>query len=201
MIHALAIATPLGADAFHLQHVSGQEELGRLGQYQLELLSERGDVKASDLLGKNVTFVLEMQGGQEQRFYNGYVTRFSILGQVQTTAYRSNIGYLYQITLHPWLWFLTRTANCRIFQQKKVPDIIKEVFDLYGFSSYKLQLTGSYRVWDYCVQYRETDLDFVSRLMEEEGIYYFFKYVGILRCHRLIPFKICQFQPILYRRN
>jgi len=176
MIHALAIATPLGADAFHLQHVSGQEELGRLGQYQLELLSERGDVKASDLLGKNVTFVLEMQGGQEQRFYNGYVTRFSILGQVQTTAYRSNIGYLYQITLHPWLWFLTRTANCRIFQQKKVPDIIKEVFDLYGFSSYKLQLTGSYRVWDYCVQYRETDFAFVSRLMEQEGIYYSFEH-------------------------
>lgn len=174
MIHALAVVTPLGADTFHLQRVSGQEELGRLCNYQLELLSERGDIKSSDLLGKNVTFALEMQGGQEPRFYNGYVTRLSILGQVQTPAYRSNVGYIYQITLHPWLWFLTRTANCRIFQQKKVPDIIKEVFDLQGFSAYKLQLTGSYSVWDYCVQYRETDFNFVSRLMEQEGIYYYF---------------------------
>jgi type VI secretion system secreted protein VgrG len=79
-------------------------------------------------------------------------------------------------TVHPWLWFLTRCADCRIFQQKKVPDIIKEVFGDHGFTDYEESLSGTYRTWDYCVQYRETDFNFVSRLMEQEGIYYYFKH-------------------------
>jgi type VI secretion system secreted protein VgrG len=75
------------------------------------------------------------------------------------------------------LWFLTRTSDCRIFQNKKVPDIIKEIFQENGFSDFEDKLTGSYREWEYCVQYRETDFNFVSRLMEQEGIYYHFTHV------------------------
>ena len=76
----------------------------------------------------------------------------------------------------PWLWFLTRTSDCRIFQEKTVPDIIKEIFRDHGFTDFEERLSGSYRTWVYCVQYRETDFNFVSRLMEQEGIYYYFKH-------------------------
>ena len=69
----------------------------------------------------------------------------------------------------PWLWFLTRTADCRIFQNKSVPDIIEQIFKDLGFSDFKMKLQGSYEPREYCVQYRETDFNFVSRLMEEGG--------------------------------
>ena len=85
------------------------------------------------------------------------------------------IYHAYRATVHLWLWLLTRSADCRIFQNKTVPDIIKKVFRDHGFTDIKDALSGvQYRTWDYCVQYRETDFNFVSRLMEQEGIYYFF---------------------------
>ena len=74
-----------------------------------------------------------------------------------------------------WLWFLNLFSDCRIFQNKSVPDIVEQVFKDRGFSDYKLQLQGSYPEREYCVQYRETDFNFVSRLLEEEGIFYFFE--------------------------
>ena len=77
----------------------------------------------------------------------------------------------------PWLWFLTRTANYRIFQEKTVPDILKEMFDEHSaIANVEFELTETYTQWTYCVQYRETDFDFVSRLMEHEGIYYYFRH-------------------------
>jgi type VI secretion system secreted protein VgrG len=79
-------------------------------------------------------------------------------------------------TVRPWLWFLTRTADCRIFQEMKVPDIIKMVFADHKSADFKLELTGSYRKWTYCVQYRESDFNFISRLMEQEGISYYFRH-------------------------
>ena len=97
-----------------------------------------------------------------------FVTRFSYEG---TRGLRYGV---YRAELSPWLWFLTRTADCRIFQNKKVPDIIKEIFREQGFTDFKDALGGSYREWEYCVQYRETDFNFVSRLMEQEGMYYYF---------------------------
>ncbi len=82
----------------------------------------------------------------------------------------------YRVSLRPWFWLLTRTSDCRIFQNHTVPDIIKQVFRDLGFSDFEDSLSGSYREWEYCVQYRETSFDFVSRLMEQEGIYYYFRH-------------------------
>jgi type VI secretion system secreted protein VgrG len=82
----------------------------------------------------------------------------------------------YVAVVRPWLWFLTRTADCRIFQEMTVPDIVKKVFSEEKTNDFKFELTGSYKTWTYCVQYRETDFNFVSRLMEEEGISYYFKH-------------------------
>ena len=164
----LAVETPLGEDALLLVRMSGTEELGRVYEYNLELASENHQIKAEDIVGKNVTIRLDLGAGRT-RYFNGHVNRFTQL----TTA-----GQLarYRAIVVPWLWFLSRTADCRIFQNKTIPDIIKQIFRDRGFTDFEDGLSGSYRTWEYCVQYRETDLSFVSRLMEQEGIYYYFKH-------------------------
>ncbi len=160
------VATPLGDDVLLFYRMHGSEHLGSLFEYELELLSENPAIDPGKLLGQNVTVSMDMPDGS-QRFFNGYVVHFSQHGNVDGYPY-------YSASVRPWLWFLTRAANCRIFQQKKVPDIIKQVFSDQGFTDIKDKLSGSYAAREYCVQYRETDFDFVSRLMEEEGIYYYF---------------------------
>jgi type VI secretion system secreted protein VgrG len=161
----IAIATSLGPDVLLFKKMLGTEELGRLFEYKVELLSSKVDIVFDDIVGQNVTIRLEMP--LETRYFNGFVSRFSQMDGEGEFA-------KYQAILVPWLWFLSQTSDCRIFQEKTVPDILAEVFKAHGFEEYELRLTGTYRTWEYCVQYRETDLDFVSRLMEQEGIYYFF---------------------------
>jgi type VI secretion system secreted protein VgrG len=160
--------TPLGEEILLLVSMSGNEHVGRLFEYKLELVSENPQIKAEDIVGQNVTIRLKL-GGDKNRYFNGYISHFT-----QVTAY----GRLarYQATVVPWLWFLTRTADCRIYQDQKIPDIIKEVFKKHELKDFEDALSGSYSKKEYCVQYRETDFDFVSRLMEQEGIYYFFKH-------------------------
>ncbi len=163
--------SPLG-DQLLFRHMDAEEELGRPFKYDLTLLSERGDLSLGDLLGQVVTVELDLPGDTPtpnagMRYFNGYVTRFSRQG-----AYRQ--FHVYLATVRPWLWLLTRASNCRIFQNKTVPEIIKEVFRSHGLTDFKESLTGDYVAHDYVVQYRETDFNFVSRLMEHEGIYYFF---------------------------
>jgi type VI secretion system secreted protein VgrG len=169
MPRVMEITTPLGADVLLFRSMSATEEMGRLFEYQIEVLSKKNDVNPDEILGKNVTVKLELAEGGGPRCFDGYVTRFGLVGV--TGRY-----FRYRFTARPWLWLLTRTSDCRIFQKKKVPDIVKEIFDKYPAAAFENRLTGSYSEWDYCVQYRETDFNFVSRLMEQEGIYYFFEH-------------------------
>jgi type VI secretion system secreted protein VgrG len=164
----MEITTPLGADVLLFHGMHAREELSRPSEFQINLLSERSDITVDDILGKNVTVKLEAPG-DGTRYFNGYVTRFS-QGGTYGRYHR------YRAEVRPWLWFLSRTADCRIFQEKTVPDIVKAVFGDHTMADFALELTGSYRTWTYCVQYRETDLNFVSRLLEEEGIYYYFRH-------------------------
>ena len=164
----MEIATPLGEDVLLFHGMRAREELGRLSEYHLDLLSADGEIDVDAILGKNVTIKLALPD-DSTRYFNGYVTRFS-QGAMHGRYFR------YTATVHPWLWFLTRTADCRIFQEMTVPDILKKVFADHGTADFKLELTSSYRKWTYCVQYRETDFNFVSRLMEQEGIYYYFRH-------------------------
>jgi type VI secretion system secreted protein VgrG len=165
----MEIKTPLGPEVllFHAMH--GREELSRLSEFQLDLLSLKHDIRLDDILGKNVTITLLLQD-DSPRYFNGYVTRFS-----QGATYGKYRRY--HATVHPWLWFLSRTSDCRIFQEMTVPDIVKKVFADHPTSKIKDALTGSYAKWNYCVQYRETDLNFVSRLLEHEGIYFYFTHI------------------------
>jgi type VI secretion system secreted protein VgrG len=164
----IAISTPLGKDALLLRGFSGTEAISQLFHFDLDLLSENDSVKFPDLVGKNVTLrIFDAEGAE--RHWNGFISRFSQGSQDRRlTAYRAQMV--------PWLWFLTRTADCRIFQNKTVPDIIQKIFADLKFQDFELRLYGSFTPRDYCVQYRETDFNFVSRLMEEEGIYYYFKH-------------------------
>lgn len=163
------ITTPLGADVLVLRSMSGTERLGRLFEYELELLSEDHDIALGDILGQNVSIRLAGLHEEGERWFNGFVTRFTYLGSHGRYA-------LYRASLRPWLWFLTRTADCRIFQEMNVPDIVKQVFRDRGFTDFDERLSGSYPTWEYCVQYRETDFNFICRLLEQEGIYFYFRH-------------------------
>ena len=165
----MAINTPLGEDKVLILSASVDEQLGRLFRIDVDLASEDVNISFDSIVGGNATIRLDLLTSKTPRYFNGYVSRF-----VQTAA--SNTGGTYRATLVPWLWFLTRTADCRIFQNKSVPDILKQVFRDHGFTDFKDSLNGHYTPWEYCVQYRETDFNFVSRLMEHEGIYYFFEH-------------------------
>lgn len=164
----IAVGTPLGEDVLLLVNMSAVEQLGRPFTFELELLSEDHNIKFEDIVGQNVTIRFEISK-DKTRYFNGYVSRFTQTpGAARLAQYRA--------TVVPWLWFLTRTADCRIFQEMKAPDIIKQVFRDLGFTDFEDRLSGTYQQWEYCVQYRETDFNFVSRLMEQEGIYYFFEH-------------------------
>ncbi len=168
MARAMEITTPLGEDVLLFHGMHAREEMSRLYEYQLDLLSDEPDIAVDDILGKNVTLTLELPD-ENVRHFNGFVTRFSQNGKYGRF-------HRYQAVVGPWLWLLSRTADCRIFQEMTVPDIIKQVFDDHTTADVEDELTGTYRSWIYCVQYRETDLNFVSRLMEHEGIYYYFRH-------------------------
>ncbi len=170
MHRVIDIKTPLGADVLRLHSMHGSEELGRLFDYQITVLSEKNDVDPDKLLGQPITVTLELPD-QKTRYFSAYATRLAQVGMIGRF-------HAYQITARPWLWFMTRVTDCRIFQNKTVPQIIKEVFGKYeGLAVYSPdQLTAKYREWEYCVQYRETTFNFISRLMEQEGIYYYFKH-------------------------
>jgi type VI secretion system secreted protein VgrG len=159
----------LGEDVLLFHKMTAKEELGRLFKYEIELLSEDHDITLKEVLGQKITIKVERLDG-EFRFFSGHVSRFTYAGTRGEYA-------RYLTTVRPWLWFLTLRSDCRIYQGETVPDIIKDTFKRHGFADYEDGLdTGKFRKWDYCVQYRETDFDFVSRLMEQEGIYYYFKH-------------------------
>jgi type VI secretion system secreted protein VgrG len=160
------LKTPLGKDVLLLKSMHGVEAMSQPFQWKLDLLSEKNDVEPDDILGKTVTIAMSLPGGKS-RYFHGHVTEFSLGGWRQ--KYNE-----YRAIVRPWYWLLTRTADCKIFQDKTVPQIFEEVVKQYGFTDYQLELSGTYQPWEYCVQYRETDFNFLSRLLEQEGIYYFF---------------------------
>ncbi|MCE9525610.1 MAG: type VI secretion system tip protein VgrG, partial [Planctomycetales bacterium] len=165
----LGLKSPLGDDVLLLTAFSGSEEMSRLFTFELEMISDKNDIAAKDIVGKNVSFSTKMADGSPRHF-NGFVNRFQA-GDEDDNKRRD-----YRAEVVPWLWFLTLTSDCRIFQNKKVPEIIEQIFKDLGFTDFQMQVKGSHPMRDYCVQYRETDFNFVSRLMEEEGIFYFFKH-------------------------
>jgi type VI secretion system secreted protein VgrG len=167
----ISLNTPLGEDVLLLASFTGHEGISRLFQFNLDLLSEKKDIAFKDIVGQKVTIKMETTDGSSFRYWNGYVSRFAQSGSDARFA-------RYQMEVVPWLWFLTRSADCKIFQKESILDIFDDVISDSSFSSsdYKKSLTGTYKPLEYCVQYRETDFNFISRLLEHAGIYYYFEH-------------------------
>ncbi|AVS64772.1 type VI secretion system tip protein VgrG [Paracidovorax avenae] len=168
MTRRVTIQTPLG-EQLQFRQLRGSEELSQLFSFDIDLLSEGRDIDPKALLGKTATVEIETEGGGK-RYLDGLVTRFGMQGQDHRL-------YSYHLRLQPWLWVATRRQDFRIFQFKTVPQIVQEVLGRYGYPM-QLKLTRAYRAWDYCVQYGESDFDFVSRLLEHEGAYYYFQHAS-----------------------
>jgi len=171
----IGIDTPLGPEALLLTELTGTEGLSTLFSFELGMVSEDANLAFENIIGKSVTTSIVLADG-ENRCFNGIVSRFSHgKGGEGETGADPHFSY-YRATMVPWLWLLTRTTDLRIFQNLSVPDIVEKIFTEKGHSDYKLNLKGTYNKRVYCVQYRETDFNFISRLLEEEGIYYYFKH-------------------------
>src|SRR5258706_2067861 len=162
-------ASPLG-DALMFYSMTGRETLGRLFSFEVDLLSPDDSLDLSKLLGQGATVAFERTDGSIREF-TGFVTQFALVGEHGNYA-------RYRSTPRPWLWFLGQNRDSRIFQGQSVPAIVKDIFRERGFSDVEDVLHGQYQPWEYLVQYRESDLSFISRMLEQEGIYYFFKHDG-----------------------
>ena len=160
----MEVTTPLGKDALLLVSFTGQEGISQLFNFQLDLLAEnKTNIAFDQLLGQKISLRLDVTK-DKKRYFSGICVRVS-------QGERDAVFTAYKLEIVPELWKLTKKAQSRIFQQKSVPDILKEV--LQGLDV-KYEIQGTFHERDFCVQYRETDFNFASRLMEEEGIYYFF---------------------------
>ncbi|MBA3312906.1 MAG: type VI secretion system tip protein VgrG [Planctomycetota bacterium] len=170
----LQIKTTLPSNTLLVHQFTASESVSHLFSVDVELVAQvhkAGSVSADALLGRPATISVELQD-KSHRHFQGIISRFSQGGRDARFQY-------YHAEIVPWLWLLTRRFDCRVFQNKTVPDIIKTVFEKAGFQAnehFRFALTGEHTKRDYCVQYRESDFNFVSRLMEEEGIFYFFEH-------------------------
>lgn len=163
------VVTPL-KDELMFSRLDGQDGLSQMSRFQVVVLARRGDIKADELLGKSVSVVLTTPH-DGQREFNGLATGLFQVGE-QGRYHR------YSIVVRPWIWLLTRTSDCKIFQEKTTEEIIRAVFADHPYADFAFELTGKYVPWAYCVQYRETDFNFVARLMEQEGMHFFFRHQG-----------------------
>jgi len=168
------VSTPLGKDKLIFRHLQGNEKLSELFEYTVEAISEINNLAFDNIVGKPVGVTLEFTNSYK-RYIHGIATAFTQAKSDKTPDAETHLT-VYHVTLRPWFWFLTLTKNCQIFQNMSTPEIIKAIFKELGFSDFKDSLKGTYTKREYCVQYDETAFSFVCRLMEDDGIFYFFEH-------------------------
>jgi type VI secretion system secreted protein VgrG len=162
----IEIVTPLGKDALLITGFQGEEGISRLFHFHVDMIAEaKKDVAFDQILGQKVS--LRLNVGSKPRYFSGICIRFS-QGEADTDF------CAYQMEMAPAFWLFSKVARTRTFQQQAIPDILKAV--LTGLDV-TYQLSSTYPR-NYCVQYRETDFNFACRLMEEEGIFYFFTHTS-----------------------
>jgi len=184
-MNPITVTTPLGADVFLLTSLSGHEGISQLFSFEVDMIADRQQEVAFDkLLGQKFTITLNLPN-EKKRYFSGICSRFSQGSRDEAyTSYRAEVV--------PQFWLLSRKAESRIFQHLNVPDILEKV--LTGLEV-KYELQGTFYPRDFCVQYRETDFNFASRLMEEEGIYYFFKHTS--DGHQMVVANTPQSHPVM----
>ena len=163
---ATVVQTPVGADLLTFTHLIGRDEVSRCFSYTVGFVSKSRDVDPLKMLGG----VVSVEGESDpKRWFSGLVSEFRL------TRIEDRLAF-YEAVIRPWLWFLGNTTDCRIFQNMTAVEIVEKIFSKYGIAKFEKRLQGSYPSREYCVQYDESDLDFVQRLLEHEGIFYFFEH-------------------------
>lgn len=163
----ISLTTPLGDDKLLLTGFTGHEAISRLFSFHASMLSEDTAIDFTQIIGASVTINVTLPD-DSPRCFNGIVSQFTCTGKDGDMT-------RYELQMVPKLWTLTRYADCRIFHNKSVSEIVQSILDDRGID-FQPSLTGTYKPMEYCVQYRETDFNFISRLMEQYGIFYFFKH-------------------------
>ena len=163
-----SFSTPAGKDEFTLIKFEANEALSELFTYNIEATSKTENADLQSIMSEKCSIKFTLKNKSE-RVLNGTLVDAQWLGQQDDL-------YIYRFTLKPWLWLLSQRADCRIFKNKTAVEIIKKIFEKEGSASADYRLSETLQPIDYCVQYRETDLDFVLRLMEQYGLYYYFKH-------------------------
>ena len=156
----------LGKDTFLLSRFSGTETISDLFEFTIDVFSENREILPEQIIAKAGTVSIHTK---EKRFFNGYISQIS-LGEINENNLRE-----YSLTMVPWLWFLTKTNNHRIFQEKTTKEIVTQVFKDLGFNDFEFKAQGGNKR-EYCIQHNESDFYFISRLLEEDGIAYYFKH-------------------------
>jgi type VI secretion system secreted protein VgrG len=177
----MRVESGLGKDVLLLKRFAGVEAISEPFSVEMEVFATRA-VKGTDLLEKPLCVVFGHEDDVGERFIHGQVRSLTALG-------RDGEFHAYRLNIAPWLWFLSLYRDCRIFQGMTVTDIVEKVFSDRGYSDYRIDCNSSFGVREFTVQYGESDLAFVSRLLEEEGIFYFFehekeKHTMVLADHR-----------------
>ena len=166
---AVQIAS-VGTDVLLLTAFNGREHLSELFSYNLEMLSSEDFIDAKKVVGMPVSWTVKRADDKTLRPFHGIVKTFSA-GSRESGLRR------YYAEVVPWFWYLTRTSDCRIFQEQTVPEIVRLILSEAGFKDFEdSEVKGKHVKWEYCVQYRETDFNFISRLLEQEGIFYYFRH-------------------------
>jgi len=165
----IRVNTSLGEDAVFLESFEGDEYVSSLFSFELGLLTGKSSSDIFGLLTKPAVVSLQLADDSDRNFHG-------IINEVVEVESREDGLVLYRATMVPWLWLLSTFQDCRIFQAKTVPDIVKQVFNDRGFPDFVDRTQDTYPELEYCVQYMETDLNFVSRLLESEGVFYFFEH-------------------------
>ncbi len=170
MVNRITVKLPV--DNLLFWKLTGREAISESFALTLSVLGAQPRVESKQLLGKAVIVTLPTHDDSSgNRYLNGKVTRVAA-SAVELSGTRYSV---YQLTVEPDLWPMKRDRNLRIFQSQSVPQIVKTLLSEYNVNV-EDKLFGSYRVWDYCVQYQESSFDFISRLMELEGIAYHFRH-------------------------
>lgn len=164
----------LGKDTFLLSAFNGTEYISELFEFQIDVLSENHEINPDKIVGREATITIK---NDQQRKFNGHVKSFTF-GEIQADNLRQ-----YRMVMVPWLWFLSQTNDHRIFQEKNTKEIVTQVFNDLGFSDFEFRAAGG-KKREYCVQHNESDLNFISRLLAEDGIAYFFEHND--KTHKLI---------------
>lgn len=159
---------PLGAAKMFVKTAKVTEGLSTLSEMMVDFMSPDHKVDLAAIVGRQVTVKVQKgeETGDDWRDFTGTCV------EAQFVGVHEGFGF-YSLEVRPWLWFLTQTSGCRIFQKMSAVDIIKKIFGDRGFSDYMISVSRTPDKRDYCVQYNETDYAFICRLMEEEGIYFF----------------------------